>query len=55
VDAALWNIGQPDGFGAGRETCVMLNAERGKLFDLPCNVPGGSFLCQLAEKDLPCR
>jgi len=54
VDEAFWRIGQPNDFGAGEETCVNLWTGNGELFDFRCSRLDISFICELAEKDLPC-
>jgi len=55
VDEALWKFGYPDRFGAGRETCVYFGTESGRLFDYRCNHAILSFICEVAQKDLPCH
>jgi len=52
VDAALWESGWPDSFGAGKETCGFLRTANRKLFDTSCSSAGRSFICQVAKKDL---
>jgi len=55
VDATFWDKdkGQPDQSGPGKETCGGLSFYNPKLFDGPCN-DKYSFICKLAEQDLPC-
>jgi len=54
VDEALWASGQPDGFGSGKEMCVWIHSDNGKLFDHPCNGNDCYFICELAKKDQLC-
>jgi len=54
VDEALWQSGEPNNFGAGREACVYLFTESGKLRDFFCSYTEISFICEVADKDLPC-
>jgi len=54
VDRALWGSGEPDHFSAGKEACVELNANTRRLYDVPCSIDFYSFICEVAEKDLPC-
>jgi len=49
----FWESGQPDDFGAGKETCVWLRADSGKLRDSPC-AKNWAIICEVAAKDLPC-
>jgi len=54
VARSLWRSGEPNDFGAGKETCAHLWTSFGKLFDFRCSHPEISFICELADEDLPC-
>ena len=47
VDSSLWNAGEPNTFGAGKETCAELNSGTGKLNDLGCAPLNWSILCEV--------
>jgi Lectin C-type domain len=37
LDKSVWEGGQPDDFGAGKETCVYFNTQYSKLRDFSCS------------------
>jgi hypothetical protein len=51
VDEALWNSGQPNDHGQGKETCV--NLRHAKLYDYSCS-SSRYFVCEVGEKFAKC-
>ena len=48
VDSSMWNVGEPNTFGAGEETCAKLNTTTKKLNDFSCTpFSRSSVLCEL--------
>jgi len=43
----FWYSGEPNNFGTGKETCVFLSADSGKLRDEPCS-HSRAIICELA-------
>jgi len=47
MEKFLWQNGEPNSFGKGKEACVYLDTGYAKLLDWSCTTSGPYILCEL--------